>query len=162
MAERFLKLSSHLVIYYLTSCMDLSKDLKEESWGLQLFAKTFNDWKPLTVFAKMYHLRYCVKSVRVRSVFPYLNWLQKYLSIHFSIFSPNSGKCGQEKLQIVTLFTHWDVWQGCECPSDNLVNIQKTLIWINFEGVVIKVVGATFIAMLKIIEATVVGRCFTK
>ena len=51
---------------------------------------------------------YCVKSVRIRSysgphlsrIFRHSDWIRRA-----TVFSPNAGKCGTEKLQIRTLFT---------------------------------------------------------
>ena len=39
-------------------------------------------------------------------IFPHLDWIRRDIS-YLSIFSPNSGKCGAEKLRIWARFTQW-------------------------------------------------------
>ena len=44
-------------------------------------------------------------------IFPHLDWMQNLqISIQISIFMPNVGKYGPEKLQIRTFFTQWVAW----------------------------------------------------
>ena len=44
-------------------------------------------------------------------IFPHLDWMQNLqISIQISIFMPNVGKYGPEKLRIRTFFTQWVAW----------------------------------------------------
>ena len=74
----------------------------------------------LTCIAYEYHIYNCVNSVFVRSFSgPYfpafgLNWDTKYLSV----FTPNAGKYGPEKLRIRTV-------------KSIIFHIELSMIWIN-------------------------------
>ena len=62
----------------------------------------------------LFHLYcHCVKSVHIRSFSgPYFSAFR--YSPYLSVFSPNAGKYGQEKLRIRILFTQWLIhWQEC-------------------------------------------------
>ena len=76
---------------------------------------TYDKKTPTTIckkdllWKKFLNMCHSVKNVRIRSFsglyFPAFRLNTEYLSV----FSPNAGKCGPEKLRIGTLFTLW-VW----------------------------------------------------
>ena len=65
-----------------------------------------------------------MKSDRIRS------FSGPYFLEYLSVFSPNAGKCGPEKLQIWTLFTEWNIWQFSKYPH---VRCHKTLLVFTME-----------------------------
>ena len=58
---------------------------------------------------------HCVKIVRIRSylvhILPHLDWISKDTP-YLSIFTPNEGNYGTEKLRIRTIFTQWYLQAG--------------------------------------------------
>ena len=57
-----------------------------------------------------YHATHCLKIVRIRSysglIFPHSDWIRRDTE-YLSVFNPNGGKCGPEKLRTKTFFTQW-------------------------------------------------------
>ena len=49
-------------------------------------------------------------------IFPHSGWIRKDTE-YLSVFSPNSGKCGPEKLRIRTFFTQWWPFVTAYSPS---------------------------------------------
>ena len=88
--------------FQLSSLKCLVKFIFEEVlfvWVVYRKAKAF--------VTSIYHC-HCMKSVHIRVflvlIFPPSDWIRKDTE-YFSVFSPNVGKCGSEKLRIWTLFT---------------------------------------------------------
>ena len=94
--------------------------IRRDTSYLSVFSPNAGKYGPeITPYLDTFHtVQYCVKRFRIRSysgphssqIFPHLDWIRRDTE-YLSVFSPNAGKYGPEKLRILTRFTYWmGVW----------------------------------------------------
>ena len=82
-------------------------------------------------FYKLTKESHCVKSIAFEiflvSIFPYLDWIRRDTP-DLSVYSPNVGKYGPEKLRLRTFFTQWVVWHLQNSLFTTRANVFKQII----------------------------------
>ena len=89
-------------------------------------------WKALSVSLNIL-IEHSLKSVLIQSFSgPYFHTFglnTDIYSVNLSVFSPNAGKCGQEKLWIRTLITQWENLVKILLLQRNLKCLEKNHNW---------------------------------
>ena len=95
----------------------------------------------------MFHNRYLTGSETLREKYPHseffwpvhLDWIQRD-TMYLSVFSPNTGKYGPEKLWIRALFTQWNMPMNtvkfCRPISVSILYIKSTVSFFRVSNVI--------------------------